>query len=116
MSCVLTRRRLFALSWRPRQERVRVVPSILANRRQRSRGEHRLTLTLSSRGREERANIPPGANWVFSNGRFMDRSSVSHGVEDDVDGHGVGHLLGELPEVPRVLALALPPVAQVRVV
>src|SRR5688500_1443380 len=41
---------------------------------------------------------------------------VRHRVEDDVDPHRVGLLLGELLEVPFVFALALPAIAEVRVV
>src|SRR5690606_10742683 len=42
--------------------------------------------------------------------------SVRHRVEEDVDGHRVGHLLGEAFEVSRILAFTLPAVAEVGVV
>lgn len=41
---------------------------------------------------------------------------VRHGVENDVDTHGIGFLLGEFTKIPFVLAFAFPAVSEICIV
>lgn len=41
---------------------------------------------------------------------------MGHGIENDVDAHGVGFLLGEFAKIPFVLAFAFPAVSKICIV